>query len=124
MSMAMPRRILVFEDNPSLQTLLRLFFTKRGFEVQVEDDAVDAVADVARFQPALIIMDLIMPGKDGLQACVELRQSGVKAPIVMLTSKNLAEDRDRCLAAGANAYILKPFDPKTLDQVLTPLLAA
>lgn len=120
----MPRRILVFEDNPSLQTLLRLFFTKRGFEVQVEDDAVDAVADVARFQPALIIMDLIMPGKDGLQACVELRQSGVKAPIVMLTSKNLAEDRDRCLAAGANAYILKPFDPKTLDQVLTPLLAA
>ncbi len=118
----MLKKVLIFEDNPSLQTLLRLFFRKRGFEVFIEGDGVNAVARVAEVQPALIIMDVIMPGKDGIEACTELRRSGEKTPIIMLTSKNMAGDEQRGLAAGANAYLLKPFDTRDLDRAIAPLV--
>ena len=59
-------------------------------------------------------MDVIMPGKCGLEACIDLRNAGLEVPIIMLTSKAFPEDRELGLASGANAYLLKPFNPKEL----------
>lgn len=117
------RRVLIFEDNPSIQLLLRLFFEKRGFEATIVKDGTSAVAKALELQPALIVMDLIMPGKDGVEACADLRRAGVKTPIVMLTSKNFADDKARALAAGADAYLLKPLNPAELDRAIAPLIA-
>ena len=119
-----PKRVLVFEDNPSLQALLRAYFKRRHFDVRIAGDGVDAIAQVQDFLPALIVMDLIMPGKDGIEACTDLRGAGITTPIVMLTSKNYADDMRRSLAAGANAYLLKPFDPLQLDRTIAPLIGA
>ena len=118
------KKVLIFEDNPSLQTLLKVYFQKRKFEVKIVGDGTEAVAEEASFKPALIVMDLIMPGKDGIEACGDLRKAGVKTPIVMLTSKNYKDDINRGMAAGANAYLLKPFDPQQLDQTIGPLIGA
>lgn len=115
-------KILVFEDNTSIQLLLKVFFQRKGFETVVLGDGTDAVAQVRKHQPALILMDFIMPGKDGFEAVVELRAAGIATPIVMLTSKDLAADRERVLKAGANAYLIKPFNPKELEGVIAPLL--
>lgn len=114
--------ILIFEDNPSIRTLLKLFCEKRGMSPVVFEDAVDAVSLVAEHRPALILMDIIMPGKDGVQACRELRRAGVAAPIIVLTSKNFEDDRQRALDAGATGFMLKPFNPAKLDELIRPLI--
>lgn len=116
--------ILIFDDNPHIQILLRIFFQKRGHEVHISSDGTEAVALARQHEPALIVMDIIMPGKDGIEACADLRREGVRTPIIMLTSKDYEEDRQRSLQAGANAYLIKPFSPKELDAVIQPLLRA
>ena len=118
------KKVLIFEDNPSLQTLVRVFFQKRKFEVSIVGDGTEAVAEASAFKPDLIVMDVIMPGKGGIEACGDLRRAGVKTPIVMLTSKNYKDDEQRGLAAGADIYLLKPFDPQQLDKAIAPLLGA
>lgn len=120
----MTKKILIFEDNPSIQTLLKIFFKRRGLETHVAPDGVDAVALVREHKPALILMDIIMPGKGGIEACGDLRREGVKTPIIMLSSKAYTEDRERGLAAGANAYLLKPFNTKELEEALRPFVPA
>ncbi len=115
-------RILIFEDNPSIQILLRIFLQKRGFTVKIAGDGTDAVALARDFKPELILMDIIMPGKDGIEACTDLRRESIQTPIIMLTSKSFEDDQKRGLAAGANAYLRKPFDPQKLEEVIAPLL--
>jgi DNA-binding response OmpR family regulator len=116
------RAVMVFEDNPNIRQLLIFFFQKRNFAVIANEDGTDAVAQVRERKPALIVMDLIMPGKDGLEAVADLRREGDKTPIIMLTSKNFAADRERALAAGVDAYLLKPFNPLDLERTLSSLL--
>ncbi|MFA6002977.1 MAG: response regulator [Elusimicrobiota bacterium] len=116
------RTVLIFEDNKNIQLLLRIFFQKKGFEANVSDDAVDAVALAKQYRPDIIFMDLIMPGKDGIEACSDLRLAGVKTPIVVLTSKSVSEDKARALQAGADAYLLKPFNPAEIEAAIRPLL--
>ena len=116
------KRILIFEDNINISLLLRTYFERNRYEVRLAEDGVDAVSLAKDFGPHLILMDIIMPGKGGLEAVSDLRREGVTAPIVMLTSKSYEEDRKRALEAGANAFILKPFSPKKLEEVITPLL--
>lgn len=116
------KAVCIFEDNLDIQLLLKIFFTKRGYQPIIHGDAVDALAVVQKNNPVLVMMDVIMPGKDGIEACKELRESGVATPIVILTSKAYAEDKERGLAAGANAYLYKPFNPSDLDATVRPLL--
>ena len=115
-------KVLIFEDNQNIQILLKYFFQKRGFTVHVAGDGVDAVPLVQEHRPDLIMMDIIMPGKDGIEACGDLRQAGVKIPIVFLTSKAFAEDEQFARKAGADAYLLKPFNAVQLEATITPLL--
>jgi DNA-binding response OmpR family regulator len=116
------KQILIFEDNPSIAMLLKLFCERRGLKSFVFEDAVDAVEMARRHAPDLILMDIIMPGKDGVQACRELRGAGIGTPVLMLTSKNYEEDRRRALDAGADGFLLKPFNPAKLEEAIRPLL--
>ena len=70
------------------------------------------------------MMDYIMPGKDGIEAVTDLRKAGIAVPIVMLTSKAFPADLERALAAGATAYLIKPFNPKDLEKTINPYLLA
>jgi DNA-binding response OmpR family regulator len=115
-------KAVVFEDNPNIQVLLKYFFQKRGITAHIAGDAVDAVAVVQAQQPDIVIMDIIMPGKSGIEACGDLRAAGIKTPVVFLTSKDYEEDKEFARKAGADAYLLKPFNSAQLDAVITPLL--
>ncbi|PIR18648.1 MAG: response regulator [Elusimicrobia bacterium CG11_big_fil_rev_8_21_14_0_20_64_6] len=116
------KKILVFEDNTSIQSLLKFFFQKRGVDIRIEGDGTAAVALALEFRPDLILMDYIMPGKDGVEALTDLRQAGVTVPIIMLSSKSFPADMERARAAGATAYLVKPFNPKELEAAIKPYL--
>jgi len=116
------RKVIIFEDNQNIQLLLKFFFQKRGFQVHVANDGEDAVSLAREHQPDLILMDVLMPGKGGVEACGDLRRAGIKTPIVMLTSKSYPDDKAFALQAGASAYLLKPFNTAEMEAAILPLL--
>jgi DNA-binding response OmpR family regulator len=118
------KKVLIFEDNSSIRKLLELFFKKRGFNTVLAEDGVDAVQLAADNGPDLIVMDLIMPGKDGIEAARDLRSAGVKTPIIMMTSKAYTDDKKRAIDAGVTVYMLKPFNPAKFEETIRPLLSA
>lgn len=117
-----PKKVLIFEDNPSIQTLLKFFFQRQGVETRFESDGTAALELVKEFAPDLILMDYIMPGKDGVETVADLRRAGVASPIVMLSSKSFPADKERAREAGATDYLLKPINPKLLETALKPYL--
>jgi two-component system response regulator RstA len=116
------KTVVVFEDGLAAQVLLNLFFAKKGYETRIYGDGENAVARVRENAPALIMMDLMMPGADGFTACEDIRQTDKTTPIVVLSVKADAQDRERALGLGANAYLVKPFNPAQLEAVIAPLL--
>lgn len=120
----MTKSILVFDDDTDLQALLTLYFEPRGYRILTTSDGTGAIELAKTHKPDVIVMDTLMPGKGGLEACRDLRRAGIATPIVMLTSKDLEEDKRRALEAGANAFQSKPFNPKELEVVIRSLLAA
>jgi two-component system OmpR family response regulator len=107
------KSILFVEDDRDIRTLLADFLAREGFAVEVAEDgaAVDRV--LARTRPDLVILDLMLPGEDGLSICRRLRARGA-VPIIMLTAKNDDVDRIVGLELGADDYLGKPFNPREL----------
>ncbi len=118
----MSKKVLIFEDNPSIQTLLKFFFQKQGAETCFAPDGTAAVELAKEYGPDLILMDYIMPGKDGVETVTDLRQAGITAPIVMLSSKSFPADLERARAAGATDYLLKPLNPQLLETAIKPYI--
>jgi two-component system phosphate regulon response regulator OmpR len=106
--------ILVVDDDPRLRDLLRRYLTEQGFQVFVAEDAVsmDRVRAVERLD--LIVLDVMMPGEDGMSVCRRLRHANDQTPIIMLTAKTEDMDRIRGLEIGADDYVAKPFNPREL----------
>ena len=106
-------RVLVVDDDASLSEMLAIVLRQEGFESRVcgrGDEAMDAFRE---FRPDLVLLDLMLPGKDGIDVCKEIREeSGV--PIVMLTAKSDTVDVVVGLESGADDYVVKPFKPKEL----------
>jgi CheY-like chemotaxis protein/HPt (histidine-containing phosphotransfer) domain-containing protein len=115
------RRILLAEDNLVNRRVARGFLERAGHEVVAVDDGRAAVAALARESFDLVLMDVEMPVMDGLEAMRVLRAGGARLPIVALTAQAMAGDAERCLAAGADAYLAKPFDPRELFAVIDRL---
>ena len=102
-------RLLVAEDDLRLATTLRRGLEEAGFSVDLLDRGDDAL-DAARATPFdLILLDVMLPGMDGIAVCTQLRRSRVHTPILMLTGRDLVADRIRGLDAGADDYLVKPF---------------
>jgi two-component system response regulator MprA len=104
-----PLRILVVEDEPQIANFLRVGLGYEGFSVAVAVDGYEALAELKNFKPQLVILDLMLPGIDGMELARRMRgDSGLM--IIMLTARDQVEDRIAGLRAGADDYLVKPFD--------------
>ena len=123
---ARPSRLLLAEDNVVNQKLAVAVLEKWGHSVTVVEDGRAALAAVAREDFALVLMDVQMPNMDGIRATTEIRASemhtGGRVPIVAMTARTMAGDRERCLEAGMDAYVGKPFELEELFTVLESML--
>jgi two-component system phosphate regulon response regulator OmpR len=107
------RHILVVDDDARLRRLLQRYLTEHGYHVSAAADAADAKAALRNFAFDLMVLDVMMPGQDGISLTGELRQE-TDLPILLLTALGETEDRVGGLAAGADDYLVKPFDPREL----------
>ena len=107
-------KILVVDDDARIRDLLRRYLTQEGFEVFQAEDGKSLTRILLRETVDLIVLDLMMPGEDGLSICRRLRAANDRTPIIMLTAK--VEDVDRIvgLEVGADDYLGKPFNPREL----------
>jgi CheY-like chemotaxis protein len=127
MSMRERALILVVEDNPSNQLLTSFVLERQGYEVELAESSVEALERVTSRLPDLILMDVQLPGLDGLSFTKVLKSTPETAgiPIVALTAHAMSGDREDALTAGCVGYIAKPIDTRTFgDQVRGFLLAA
>lgn len=111
----MKKRILLIEDNEQNRYLASFLMQARGWEIVQAEDGPTGVTLAAQVDPALILLDIQLPGMDGYAVARALRATPRLAdtPIVAVTSYAMPGDRERCLAAGCNGYIEKPIDPQT-----------
>jgi two-component system response regulator MtrA len=106
-------KVLVVDDDAALAEMLTIVLRTEGFESRVCSSGERAMADFREYRPDVVLLDLMLPGKDGIDVCKEIRaESGV--PIVMLTAKNDTVDVVVGLESGADDYVVKPFKPKEL----------
>ncbi|MFD9815663.1 response regulator transcription factor [Streptomyces sp. NPDC059080] len=115
-----PARILIVDDEPAVREALRRSLAFEGYATEEAVDGLDAVEKVASYDPELIVLDVLMPRMDGLTAARRLRAGGVTVPILMLTARDTVGDRVTGLDAGADDYLVKPFE---LDELLARIRA-
>jgi two-component system phosphate regulon response regulator OmpR len=108
------RRLLVVDDDAELRQLLSTYLTRHGFDVLLLPNTAQLDQFIDRYSPHLIVLDLMMPGEDGLSACRRLRGRGESLPIIMLTARDETVDRIVGLEMGADDYVGKPFEPREL----------
>jgi two-component system, OmpR family, response regulator MprA len=115
-------RILVVDDEQAVRDSLRRALALEGFDVELAADGAEALARIAHdpSEPDAVVLDVLMPGVDGLEVCRRLRKEGSRLPILMLTAKDQVEDRVAGLDAGADDYVVKPF---ALAELLARLRA-
>ncbi|WP_313546252.1 response regulator transcription factor [Leifsonia aquatica] len=106
--------VLVVEDEPTISDLERLYLTGAGFGVHVEADGRRALDAVGRLRPAAIVLDIGVPGLDGIELCRTLRGRGDWTPVVFVTARDDEVDRIVGLELGADDYVTKPFSPREL----------
>src|SRR5579864_1899639 len=115
-------RVLLVEDEPSAAKILAKGLREHGYAVDVSRDGVDAGYKASVNEYDLLILDVMLPRKDGFQLCSELRTTGAEMPILMLTARDAVEDRIAGLDCGADDYLTKPFVENELIARLRALL--
>ena len=120
----MPRKILIVDDEPNIVTSLTFLMKKGGFETSVARDGDEALAEVERFRPDLVLLDVMMPKRGGFEVCQMLRAAGqTQLKIILLTAKGRETEVAKGLAIGADAYVTKPFSTRDLVDQVNRLLA-
>jgi two-component system, OmpR family, response regulator MprA len=115
-------KVLVVDDDRAVRDALRRVLTLAGYELQTADGGAEAIELVAASVPDAVVLDVGMPGLDGLEVCRRLRRLGNRVPILMLTARVEISDRVAGLDAGADDYLIKPFDVAELKARLRALL--
>ncbi|WP_172381374.1 response regulator transcription factor [Streptomyces sp. MNP-20] len=115
-----PHTVLLAEDDRAIRNALERALTLEGYRVTAVADGVQALAAAHRQPPDLLVLDVMMPGIDGLQVCRVLRAEGSRTPVLMLTARVETADRVAGLDAGADDYVAKPFE---VDEVFARLRA-
>ena len=114
-------KILVVDDERAVRDSLRRALELQGYEVELASDGAEALARLAEnSQPDAVVLDILMPGVDGLEVCRQLRRRGNSVPVLMLTARDAVGDRVEGLDAGADDYVVKPF---ALEELLARLRA-
>lgn len=105
----MPHRILVIEDEAGIRTAVKDELEFEGFDVELAEDGPTGLAAILRSPPALVVLDLMLPGRNGFEICQEVRARNIRTPIIVLTARNQEVDKIRGLGLGADDYLTKPF---------------
>ena len=115
-------RILVVEDEPKVAQFIASGLTEEQFVVDIAQDGAAALRRVDSTDYDLLVLDLMLPGVDGFDVCQQVRARGLKMPILMLSARNLVDDRVRGLNMGADDYLTKPFEFAELSARVSALL--
>lgn len=110
--------LLVVEDDQGIITPLKMYLEQSGHTVAVCSDGLMALDDYAREKPALVILDINLPGKNGVEICREIRALA-KTPIIVLSARESEDDKVALLELGADDYVAKPFSPRELVARIT-----
>ena len=116
------KKLLVIDDDPRLRELLLRYLSEQGFDVDAYADASQLEKRLQRNRPHLLILDLMLPGEDGLSVCRRLRALGDTLPVIMLTARGDEVDRIVGLEMGADDYLPKPFNPRELLARINAIL--
>lgn len=114
-------KILIVDDDLNICELLRLYIEKDGYSTVVANDGIEAIKKFKEENPALVLLDLMLPGKDGLEVCREIRKES-NCPIIMLTAKGEVFDKVLGLELGADDYMVKPFEGKEVTARIRAVL--
>jgi two-component system response regulator MprA len=113
-------RVLVADDERAVRQALRRALVMEGYDVELASGGREALESVGNGRADLVVLDVLMPDIDGLEVCRRLRQAGDRTPVLMLTARDAVSDRVEGLEAGADDYLVKPFD---LDELIARLRA-
>jgi DNA-binding response OmpR family regulator len=114
--------IVVIEDEAPIAELIRLNLAKSGFGVHIERDGAAGLAAISKFRPAAVVLDIGLPGTDGVEVCRRLRAAEDWTPVLFLTARDDEVDRIVGLELGADDYITKPFSPRELVARVSSVL--
>jgi two-component system response regulator MprA len=115
-------RVLIIDDDRAVRDALRRAFTLDGYDVHAADGGLEGLQRVDETRPDVIVLDVMMPDVDGLEVCRRVRSAGDRTPILMLTARDAVSDRIDGLDAGADDYLVKPFDIGELGARVRALL--
>lgn len=118
----MSKKVLVIENDLAFLKLLQYALAKHGYDVVISSNGRDGLKKAREENPALIILEVMLPGMDGLEICYQLRAEGNSLPIVMMSEKVPEENMMAGLKLGANEYILKPVMPSVITNVVNEIL--
>ncbi len=120
----MPKTVLIVDDEPNIVLSVEFLMKREGHEVRTAGDGQEALDKIADDRPDLVILDVMMPRKNGFEVCAEIRTNPELAglPILMLTAKGREAEMKKGLSLGADAYITKPFSTRDLVAKVNELL--
>jgi two-component system, OmpR family, alkaline phosphatase synthesis response regulator PhoP len=113
-AMSRPRSVLIVDDEPNILPSLQFLMKKHGYEVRTAKDGEEAITEISRAAPDLVLLDVMMPKIDGFSICQQIRANPAwnDVRIIMLTARGRDVEREKGLALGADDYITKPFSTK------------
>ncbi len=118
----MAKRILIVEDEPNIRELLSYNLKASGYDILEACDGIEGIMLIQKGKPDLIILDIMIPKKDGFEVCKEIRAEGIDTPVIMLTAKAEEKDKIGGLGFGADDYITKPFSVEELKARIEAVL--
>ena len=114
-------KLLIVDDDANISALLKMYFENEGYDVKLACDGVEGLSYFKMFEPDLVLLDIMLPRKDGWQVCREIREISAK-PIIMVTAKGEVFDKVLGLELGADDFVVKPFDMKELSARVKAVL--
>jgi len=117
----MDEKILVIDDDTNICEMLKIYLENEGYEVKTANDGVEGINYFKMYEPDLVLLDIMMPKKDGKEVCREIREIAPK-PVIMITAKGEVFDKVLGLELGADDYMVKPFDLKELSARIKAVL--
>ncbi len=117
----MDTKLLIVDDDVNISGMLKLYFENEGYKVKTANDGIEGLNSFKIYEPDLVLLDIMMPKKDGWQVCREIREISSK-PVIMITAKGEIFDKVLGLELGADDFIVKPFDMKELSARIKAVL--
>ena len=117
----MDKKILVIDDDANIREMLKIYMENEGYEVKTAEDGAEGVNFFKMYEPDIVLLDIMLPKKDGWQVCREIREIAPK-PVIMITAKGETFDKVLGLELGADDFVVKPFDMKELSARVKAVL--